>query len=135
MSANGEPAPVPDGGFDKPEGLSEGLIDVGADYPEGHDYRYIDIAFSRDGRFVVTSAHAPNFGEIRIWSLPDFKLLKRLKPQGSGHEVCVTPDGKMVISGGWRRILEFWDIESGNPSEGKLMELGVQSICKSKKSG
>ena len=56
------------------------------------------------GRYLVTGSDDKT---VRVWSLPDGKLLRVLRPHiDKGHEgkiyaVAISPDGKTVAVGGW----------------------------------
>jgi WD40 repeat protein len=56
------------------------------------------------GRYLVTGSDDKT---VRVWSLPDGKLLRVLRPHiAKGHEgkiysVAISPDGKTVAVGGW----------------------------------
>ena len=62
------------------------------------------ISVDRAERFVVTGSYDKT---VRIWSLPEGKLLRTLRlPIGEGHvgkvyAVAISPDGETVAVGGW----------------------------------
>lgn len=64
--------------------------------------RRLDV--SADGKILVTGSEDKT---IRIWSLPDGRLLRTLRlPSAPGdvgkvYAVAVSPDGKLVAAGGW----------------------------------
>jgi WD40 repeat protein len=77
----------------------------------GHQGTVLSIAFSRDGKRVVTTCED---GKVRIWSVPEWKLLQTL----SGHEGPVhwaefSSDGKWVASAGEDKTVRIWSAEDG----------------------
>jgi WD40 repeat protein len=54
------------------------------------------------------------YGKIKIWSVDSGQLVRTLP----GHNKLVkallyTPDGKLLVSGGWDNTLKFWDVKTG----------------------
>lgn len=90
----------------------------------------LGLALSADGKLLV----AARGDRLELWQLPEAKLEKNLvdeeittkvknkdgeeeKPTGAAHRglvesVAITPDAKLVISGGFQEIV-VWDRESG----------------------
>jgi WD40 repeat protein len=62
------------------------------------------ISLTADGRMLATASHDKT---VRLWSLPDCKLVRTLRPPiGPGYEgrvnaVALAPDGQWVAAGGW----------------------------------
>lgn len=68
-------------------------------------------AFSHDGARVVAAC---NDGAIRVWDTHGVRLErtiagKKLMPSS----VAVSPDNRLVLSGGWDRNLRAWNVETG----------------------
>jgi len=54
-------------------------------------------------------------GQIDLWRLVDGKHFLTV----SGHEACVSsldfsPDGKILASGGYDKLVKFWDVQTGD---------------------
>lgn len=74
--------------------------------PGTHTAAIRHVALSPDQKTMVTAAFDKT---IRVWSVPDGKLLKVLRvPIGEGFEgslfaVAISPDGKTIAVGGWMK--------------------------------
>ena len=78
------------------------------------------IAFSPDGKLFVTTYE--NIG-LRIWETKTCKLLKTMNNINEVYSVSFSPDGKRIISSGFRYI-KIWDVDSG--LELKRIECGYR---------
>lgn len=72
------------------------------------------IALSPSGNLMASGHGDINSGLIGLWSLPDGKLLKEL----TGHKQSVwaltmSPDGKLLVSGGQDRTIKTWTLPEG----------------------
>jgi WD40 repeat protein len=83
-----------------------------------HTTNVYSVAFSHDGKRVVTSCHI----NVRIWDVETGSAtfgreLKKLK--GHTEKVLSTafsPDGKRVITGSGDKTARIWDWESAPPA-------------------
>ncbi|HMN95716.1 MAG TPA: protein kinase [Phycisphaerales bacterium] len=65
------------------------------------------VAFSPDGRFLVAAGVDRR---IRVWSLPDGALHRRLDGHtGPIFAIAFSPDGRRMASGGDDRVVRIWD--------------------------
>jgi WD40 repeat protein len=87
---------------------------------EGHTFDVNSVAFSPDGKRVVSGSHDMT---IRIWDVESGQVV--VGPL-EGHtsyvsSVAFSPDGKRIVSGSDDRTIRIWDVESGQvvgPLEG-----------------
>lgn len=78
----------------------------------GHQGTVLAMAFSRDSRRVLTACED---GKVRIWSVPDWKLLHTLTGhQGPVHWAEFSADGNWVVSGGEDKTVRIWSSEDGS---------------------
>jgi WD40 repeat protein len=78
---------------------------------DGHTDVVTSLAFSRDGRFLVSGSTDKS---VRIWDVEIRKQVFAL----SGHEdavtcVAISADGRTVASGGLDTVVRLWDASTG----------------------
>jgi WD40 repeat protein len=77
----------------------------------GHEGTVLDISFSPDSSKVATACED---GQVRIFSVPDWKLLKTLSGHhGPVHWVDFSPDGRWLVSVGEDKTARVWSVEDG----------------------
>lgn len=78
---------------------------------KGHDAGVLGVAFSRDSKKVVTAGED---GKLRIFSVPDWKLLQTLSGHvGPVHWAEFSADGQYVVSAGEDKTVRIWEAEDG----------------------
>lgn len=81
----------------------------------GHQGTVLSMAFARDSKKVVTACED---GKVRIWSVPDWKLLQPLAGHhGPVHWAEFSPDGNWVVSAGEDHTVRIWRAEDGKPEQ------------------
>ncbi|MGH9470100.1 MAG: WD40 repeat domain-containing protein [Terriglobia bacterium] len=77
----------------------------------GHHGPVLGMAFSRDGKSVVTACAD---GNVRIYSVPDWKLIETLTGNtGPVHWAEFSPDGNWVASAGEDATVRIWSAATG----------------------
>jgi WD40 repeat protein len=77
----------------------------------GHAGTVLDLSFSPDSTKVVTACED---GKLRIFSVPDWKLLQTLTGHhGPVHWAEFSPDGKLLVSAGEDRTARVWSVDDG----------------------
>jgi WD40 repeat protein len=78
----------------------------------GHQGTVLAMAFTRDSKRVLTACED---GKVRIWSVPDWKLLQTLTGhQGPVHWAEFSADGNWVVSGSEDQRVRIWSSEDGS---------------------
>src|SRR5262249_54760859 len=75
-----------------------------------HDYPVMAVAFSPDGRTVLTGSSDHT---ARLWDAASGKDLGRLKHDDLVRAVAFSPDGRTVLTGSYDRTARLWDVASG----------------------
>lgn len=98
--------------FSEPFRKSKGdMIVTGVRQFHAHDDPIVAMALSPDGKVLATAARD---NTIKLWQLPDSKLLHDIK----GHSRTITdlaflPDGKGLVSASADMTVRLWSVETG----------------------
>src|SRR5947199_10317807 len=65
---------------------------------EGHTDRVLSVAFSSDGKRVVSGSQD---WTVRLWNIGNGKELCRLNGQSLVRSVCLSADGSLALSGSY----------------------------------
>ncbi|KIM21035.1 hypothetical protein M408DRAFT_117289 [Serendipita vermifera MAFF 305830] len=109
--------------FPKLMRVSEGRMQkwpTSARFGEGHTYSVECVAYSPDGRSIVSGSLDHT---IRIWDAVTGATVGDLL---KGHTDCVasvvySPDGRNIVSGSWDQTIRIWDAATGAPVGGPLI--------------
>ena len=80
---------------------------------DDHNGSY-DVAFSPDGKYIVSGVGVDSENRIELWDAETFKSLKYF----DGHKSIIyclsfSPDGKYVLSGSEDKTLKLWNVKTG----------------------
>ena len=75
-----------------------------------HDGLILDVAFSPDGKFVVSGS---DDGTARVWIAASGVEVARMTLDGGVNSVAFSPDGKFVVSGSDDGIARVWIAATG----------------------
>jgi WD40 repeat protein len=71
----------------------------------------IFLAISEDSTMMVS-----DFGKIKVWSLPEGKLLNTLESVKGGIKgLAISHDGKMLVTYAYPADIKLWSLPSGTP--------------------
>jgi WD40 repeat protein len=72
------------------------------------------LAFSPDGKRLVTGGGYLRKGEVKVWDVAGRKeVLSFDRHSSSVFAVACSPDGKRIATGGYDHIIYLWDAETG----------------------
>ena len=78
---------------------------------QGHDNSVYDVAYSPDGKMIVTASWD---GSIKIWDALNGKELKTLKGHSQSIQTAAfSPNSLRLATGSWDRTTKIWDIGAG----------------------
>lgn len=82
----------------------------------GHAGPVNEIVFSADGsRLIAASGETGLYGEARIWSTADGKLLKSIRGHKDAiYALALSPDNKTLATGSYDQAIKLWDLDSGS---------------------
>ncbi|HVD94821.1 MAG TPA: TIR domain-containing protein [Candidatus Limnocylindria bacterium] len=89
----------------------------------GHSQRILNVAFSRDDRYLASASLDET---VRIWDVEDKRELLRLPQKASA--VVFTPDGSAVITGNDDGTLAEWPITRGTAIKTLPSESVVKAV-------
>jgi len=93
----------------------------------GHSGGVYSVAFSPDGRYVVTSSMD---NTAVLWDVQTGWELRRFV----GHtqqvrSVAFSPDGRTVLTGGWDNSARIWNVETGREVQQFADPSSITSVC------
>ncbi|MGA7329006.1 MAG: caspase family protein, partial [Rhodomicrobium sp.] len=78
---------------------------------KGHESRVIELAFSPDGKYLISGAKD---NSAIIWDVASAKLRQRLHGHTDAiYGVGFSPDGKRAITGSFDKTLRLWNADDG----------------------
>ena len=69
------------------------------------------VAFTPDGSKVVTVGN----GDVGVWDATSYKMLGTMSVPGNTVAGMLSPDGKLVATGGYDDMIRIWDVETHQP--------------------
>ncbi len=82
----------------------------------GHRGNVNSVAFSKDGRSLVSVAGQPGVsGEIRLWNPADGTLIRSIVGHRDAvYSVDISPDDALIASGSYDQEIHLWKISDGS---------------------
>jgi WD40 repeat protein len=90
---------------------------------EGHSDAVVSIAFSPDGRSLLSGSIDTTVG---LWDISTGKMIQRLQGHASGvMSVAFSPGGHYAVSGSQDGMLIVWDLAKGEPIRQITVHRGI----------
>ena len=74
------------------------------------------VAFSHDGRLLISASGGYYSGRLKIWRTSDGALIKSLDTGNPVYSIAITPDNKRVYYVRQKGSIAFWNIDNENDS-------------------
>jgi RNA polymerase sigma factor (sigma-70 family) len=89
------------------------------------------VAFSPDSKtLVVGGQKADHSGVVTLWNVETGKLIHTLEQEHYVNRAVLSPDGKMIASGGGGKEIELWDVGNGKQIRSlEGFERGTRSVA------
>jgi WD40 repeat protein len=92
------------------------------------------VAFTPDGRFVVSGGGLGTVGTLKMWNAATGRLVKAFNvTTGSINSLAISPDGQQIVSGSWSKKVEVWNLDrpdavlSLDGHEGAVSSIAISS--------
>jgi len=93
---------------------TDSLVRVLAAHPNPNSYTSVSLAFSPDGRTLITGSGSDVSDAVRLWEVATGRQLRSLDGlRNQVASVAYSPSGKSVAIGTMNGPIKLWDISSG----------------------
>lgn len=87
----------------------------------GHRGNISDLAYSGDGRFLVSASRGFNrdddFGELKLWNAADGTLIRDFDPSSPAlsaiNSVSLAPDARLLATANFSNDIALWNVRTG----------------------
>src|SRR5262249_2783956 len=79
----------------------------------GHKELVDGLAFSPDGATLLTAGGRDAGAEVKLWDLAQFRPPLLLEHAGAVRCAALSPDGRLLATGGQDRAIRLWDMATG----------------------
>jgi WD40 repeat protein len=76
-----------------------------------HEPDVNDIAFSPDGRYIVSGGWD---GVVRVWDAATGEMIATMSHDHNVADVAFSPDGRRIVSGSFDKTARVWDAATGD---------------------
>jgi WD40 repeat protein len=95
-------------------GLPGSASAAGDETLAGYSASVSQVIFAPDGKHLITVGSAEGGSDVRVWDPSTGRMLRTLSAKDHyPMSAAVSPDGKLLASGGWEGRIVFWSLPAG----------------------
>jgi RNA polymerase sigma factor (sigma-70 family) len=106
-------------------GTAEVRLKIVLPMPRGHNYGDLPLAFSRDGKVLISGSADRGNPTIYFWDTATGKELRHLDQHAS--RFALSPDGKTLATASWDKRIHLWDVTTAK--ETRQIQASAEAVA------